>query len=201
MQITLDIPNITGESVLAGHEEKLDAIALYDAIRSAVGTAGAARHSEVVVVREVDRASPKLCEACARGIDLGEVTASIFANTDTGQVVMAEFVIGATYVKRYTRATLDTKGIAFGPQLGFGNQDVPAWRGLSSTLRSSSGDSRASAKALAYPLPLYSAQVDGFAEREIEHVWLSGAEVQWNYERGGGSRVSWNIARGSEASA
>ena len=154
-----------------------------------------------MIVREVDRASPKLCESCARGIVLGDAKASVFANVDTGQVVMATFVIGECYVKRYTRSTEDAKGVALGPQLGFGNADVPAWRGLASALTIPGGDRRASARAMAYPLPLYTAQVDGFGSREIEHLWLSGTRVEWNYERDGGSRVSWDIGQGAEAKA
>lgn len=201
MQIILDIADITGESVLAGHQGKMDAIAMYDAVRSAVGTAGKARHSEIVVVREVDRASAKLCESCARGNLLGDARISVFANSDTGQVVMATFVVKECYVKRYTRATVDTKGVCLGPQLGFTNHDVPSWRGLFSPLSSPSGDRRASAKAMAYPLPLHTAQVDGFVDKEIEHLWLSGTGTEWNYEREGGSRVSWDIAQGMEAAA
>ena len=199
MQIIVDIANVIGESVLAGHEAKLDAIALYDAVRSAVGTSGSARHSEVVLVRDVDRASPKLCESCARGFALGDATISIFANVDTGQVVVSRFVLRNTYVKRYTRSTLDTKGMAFGPQLGFGNHDVPTWRGLATPLDTPGGDARAGARALAFPLALYTAQADGYADREIEHVWLSATTVEWNDERDGGTRVAWDISRGVEA--
>ena len=201
MQIIVDIANITGESVLAGHEAKMDAIALYDAVRSAVGTSGNARHSEVVVVRDVDRASPKLCESCANGTALGDTTISVFANIDTGQVVIARFVLHGTYIKRYTRSTLDTKGLAFGPQIGFGNQDVPSWRGLATAFAAPGGDARANARALAFPVPLYSVQADGYADREIEHVWLSATGVEWNDERDGGTRVGWDIARGTEAGA
>ena len=129
MQIEIEIPKLTGGAGALEADDKIAAIAYYDAVRSAAGASGRAKHSEIAVVRYVDKASPILAQACGAGTSLGKIKIKHFRNTDTGQEEYARFILVDTYVSRYTRATLDSKGVALGPQYGYHN-DVPSWRGL-----------------------------------------------------------------------
>ena len=85
MQIEIEIPKLTGGAGALDADDKIAAIAYYDAVRSAAGTSGRARHSEIAVVRYVDKASPILAQACGAGTPLGKVKIKHFRNTDTGQ--------------------------------------------------------------------------------------------------------------------
>ena len=195
MQIEIEIPNLTGDPAALEADDKIAAIAYYDALRSAAGVSGRARHSEIAVVRYVDKASPMLAQACGAGTSLGKVKVKHFRNTDTGQEEYARFILVDTYVSRYTRATLDPKGIALGPQFGY-HEDVPSWRGLVGELAASSGETEATAKAKALPLPLHDGQVTGFLNKEVEHLWFSGTEVGW-YNTGDSVLVAWDIKNGT----
>ena len=195
MQIEIEIPKLTGDTSTLDASDKIAAIAYYDAVRSAAGTSGAARHSEIAVVRYVDKASPVLAQACGAGTSLGKVKIKHFRNTDTGQEEYARFILVDAYVSRYTRATLDSKGVALGPQYGYHN-DVPSWRGLAAEIAASSGETEATAKAKASPLPMYDGQVTGFLNKEVEHLWFSGTQVGW-YNTGDSVLVAWDINNGT----
>ena len=147
------------------------------------------------MVRYVDKASPILAQACGAGTALGKVKIKHFRNTDTGQEEYARFILVDAYVSRYTRATLDSKGVALGPQYGYHN-DVPSWRGLAAELAASSGETEATSKAKASPLPMYDGQVTGFLNKEVEHLWFSGTQVGW-YNTGDSVLVAWDINNGT----
>ena len=194
MQIELEIPKLTGDPAGLDADDRIAAIGYYDALRSASGASGRAKHSEIAVVRYVDQASPMLAQACGAGTSLGKVKIKHFRNTDTGQEEYARFILVDTFVSRYTRATLDSKGVAFGPQYGY-HDDVPSWRGLVTELAASSGETDATAKAKASPLPMHDGQITGFLNKEVEHLWFSGTEVGW-YNTGDSVLVAWDIRNG-----
>jgi hypothetical protein len=192
MQIVVNAGSaFSGESDITGHEDQLDAIAVYDAVRGAVGTAGRARHSDIVVVRNVDDGSPKLAAACSAGTQLGTVEVKIFKNTADGAAVLGKICLNEAYVSRYTRGTLDTRGVLLGAQVGYGNRDVPHYRDLMAKVTSSSGDAAATDRAAAGPNPLFDLQLTGFTNREIEHIWFCGNGITWQH---GTNTKSWNIA-------
>ena len=196
MQIEIEVPSLTGNAETLDADDKIAAIAYYDAIRSAAGASGAGRGTpKSPWFASSTRRAPCWRRPAAPGPALGKVKIKHFRNTDTGQEEYARFILVDTYVSRYTRATLDSKGIVLGPQYGYHN-DVPSWQGLVSERAASSGETDATAKAKASPLPMYDGQITGFLNKEVEHLWFSGTEVGW-YNTGDSVLVAWDIKNGT----
>ena len=207
--ITVNIPNVAGESLVAGHAEQLDAMAVRESLEVAVaqGTArnvGQAKHSDVELVRYRDMASPKLAEACAAGENLGTVQIYLFRTQGAGVVPFMCWELTDTYVSRIEVDTRDERGEAFMPHLVTDtSQQVAQTRpapiyGFGSMLGSSSSPTiRLSPRSL-IPTPR-----GAHGNQEVERVWLNPTTVKWTYTpyvhgvAGGVVEKAWNIKTGA----
>ena len=207
--ITVNIPNVAGESVVAGHAEQLDAMAIRESLEVAVaqGTArnvGQAKHSDVELVRYRDMASPKLAEACAAGENLGIVQIYLFRTQGAGVVPFMRWELTDTYVSRIEVDTRDERGESV--HAASGHRHVAAGRPDSAASRLRFrfvarffvvADDPAVA-ALAHPHAAWCAR-----QQEVERVWLNPTTVKWTYTpyvngvAGGVVEKAWNIKTGA----
>ena len=207
--ITVKIPNVVGESVVAGHAEELDAVSVRASLEVAVaqGTArnvGQAKHSDLEVTRYRDQASPKLAEACAAGENLGTVQVFLFRTQGEGVVPYMAWELADTYVSRIEVDTRDESGEAFTPHLVTDtSQQVaqtrpPSIYGFGSLLGSSS-----SPTIRLSPRSLIPTVRGGVGNQEVERLWLNPTTVKWTYTpyvngiAGGVVEKAWNIKTGS----
>ncbi len=78
----LEIKEVPGESSKTGHEGQIDIVSFsFGAVQSgsfarggAGGGAGKAEFQDISIVKEVDKSSPKLFQACAAGTHFGTAT-------------------------------------------------------------------------------------------------------------------------------
>ena len=178
--ITVNIPNIAGESTVANHTDELDAVSIFDVVQSGTG-AGKAWLSEILLTRIKDRASPKLAEKCATGTSLGDVTVSLFRNVATGPQVYLKYTLTATYVSRIEYETAESGGIAYFPHVGYSGWGAPSYRPIALALGLTSNDARQKARARAAPNPLYDQPLGVFGVTEVERIWLNSATIKWTY--------------------
>ena len=208
MQITLHIDNLPGESTIAGAQGSIDCIAIFDAVRSKKGD-GKARHSEIVLSRPHDAASPKLASKCATGANVGTAMIKLYhtvsATTGTSTVPYAQIKLTNVYISRYERNSAEDTGIAYGPHLGYGSYDVPDWRGRSVTGKSTDGDSAANRRMQAAPQPFFNTpEGEYLQDKEIERVFLCGDTVTWTALQNSDGSVAnistgWDISAGAES--
>ena len=78
--IIVDITDIEGEETLTGYENKIKCRAMQHGIDMPVvakgtdRTEGASVHGSIILEHEIDKASPALREACAKGTNISDVT-------------------------------------------------------------------------------------------------------------------------------
>lgn len=207
--ITVNIPNVVGESVVAGHADELDAIAIRESLEVAVaqGTArnvGQAKHSDVELTRYRDRASPKLAEVCAAGENIGTVKVYLFRTQGEGVVPFMCWELTDAYVSRIEADTRDEQGEAFMPHLiSDTSQQVAQTRpppvyGFGSLLGSS-----ASPTIRLSPRALIPTARGAPGNQEVERLWLNATTVKWTYTpyvhgvAGGVVEKGWNIKTGA----
>ena len=197
--ITVNIPNIAGESTVANHTDELDAVSVFDAVVSGTG-AGNAWLSEILLTRIKDRASPKLAEKCATGTSLGDVTVSLFRNVATGPQVYLKYTLTATYVSRIEYETAESSGIAYFPHAGYSQGGAPSWRPRALATGTTINDARAYARSRAAPNPIYDQPLGAFGVTEVERIWLNAATIKWTYTpytddgvAGGAVEQGWNL--------
>ena len=194
--------SIPGESELSGtgvdgaaatHNDKLDAIGIHDLV---VGSYGMSRGdaSEIQLVRNRDRASPKLAEKCASGQSIGSVTIHIFKN-DNGLKEVLKLALGATYVSRIEYGTVDGKGIAYRRHYG-GEGDGAVVEATAAKAKGSSVNTeyREYSRARAQPYPIFNESPGAPTENEVERVWLNCANIAWTAT--GNVRGSYNNTTG-----
>lgn len=78
----LEIKEVPGESSKKGHEQQIDIVSFsFGAVQSGSfarggsgGGAGKAEFQDISIVKEVDKSSPKLFQACAAGTHFGKAT-------------------------------------------------------------------------------------------------------------------------------
>lgn len=213
--IVVEFAGIPGESTVSGFEEKVDALALREAIEVATPqasgrtrgarTVGQAKHSDIELVRYKDRASAKLAQACAAGENLGQVRINLFRTLEQGLVVYMTYLLDSVFVSRIEHDTLDGNGVVFQPHFVATSVTNPApATGLASVL---SGLARSQVGAIRMASrPATGGGLRGApGSREVERVWLNSANVRWSYtpyEHGikkGAIEKAWNIQTGVEA--
>ena len=192
-QITLKIPDITGESALTNHVGELEALSIRDML-FAPTTAGSAYLSEVFLTRFRDKASPKLAEACAMGEDLGTVVVSVFRNTETGPTVMMTYELTETYVSRIEHETNEDGGGAFLPYVGYGHLGDSSHRAALVKAGLTMNSDRRYARRRAQPTPAFPQPTGASASNaEVERIWLNPATITWSYKIGGTVEYGWNL--------
>ena len=99
----LKIPDIPGESQAAGHEEEIDIHDIsWGVFRPKEGDSGSTRtrstavFEDLIVIKELDKSSPKLMEACANGRVFPEIVISL--KKDSGEAHLDYLVITLTNV-------------------------------------------------------------------------------------------------------
>ena len=192
-QITLKIAEITGESALTGHVGELEALSIRDMV-FAPTTAGSAYLSEVFLTRFRDKASPKLAEACAMGVDIGDVVVSVFRNTETGPTVMMTYELTDTYVSRIEHETNEDGGGAFLPYVGYGQFGESSHRAFLVKAGLTMNADRRYSRRRAQPTPAFPQPTGASASNaEVERLWLNAATITWSYKIGGVIEYGWNL--------
>ena len=190
-----------GESAIAGHEDRMEAVSIRDAV---IGSSSVSRAlvSEISLTRHKDRASPKLAEACATGTNIGQVEIAVFRNTQTGMQVFMTYTLTETYVSRIEHDTAEGKGVAYGPHIGYSQGGAPTWRPVMLGIGQTVNDHRAYARFRARPNPLFPESPGGYSNNEVERIWLNAASVAWTYTpflagvAQGAIRQGWNLQTG-----
>ena len=213
--IVVEFADILGESTVTGFAEKVDALAIRDAIEVAAPrgsgrmpssrTVGQSRHSDIELTRYKDRASPKLAQACSSGQNLGEVKVHLFRTIEQGLVTYMTYTLAQTFVSRIEHETLDDSGAAFRPHVGWtppgsGTTTPSPTLGVAGLM--ASGGLGASAPLA--PLSMAPSPRGIAVNAEIERVWLNAASIRWTYipythgAKGGAVEKGWNIQQGVE---
>ena len=195
-KIVVHINNIAGASEAHGYAGNLDAVAINETLEIAPSAADAAtdaKHTDVMLTRVRDRASPKLAEACAAGTALGDVTIRLYRGSGTDLDVYMTYVLKEAYVSRYEWDTADEHGGAYMPHFGPPGQPLaqPVY-GVSSVVAAPETD-----RARLSPRPLV-AHLRGVSGRaHVERVWINSSQVEWTHTRGGTSfKKSYNHKTG-----
>lgn len=202
MTVKVGTAGFEGESVIAGHENLMEAVGIRDTIRAS-STSSRARLSEIALTRYRDRASPKLAEACATGANIGQVDISLFRNTQTGMQVFMTYTLTETYVSRIEHDTAETNGVAYLPHVGYSNAGAPSWRPVALAFGTTVNDARAYARERAAPYPLYSEPPGAYTNNEVERIWLNAATITWTYTpfvagvAQGAVQQGWNLQTGT----
>ncbi len=208
--IVVEFNDIEGESTVAGFERKVDALSMRDSIEvsapqgsgrtRSVRTVGQAKHSDVVLARHKDMASPKLAQVCASGQNIGEVKVNLFRTLDTGVVVYMTYVLSDTFVSRIEHETLDENGGAFQPHIAPRDTDTGLNKLLVNDLNTTFAGGRRP--------EVMSAMNEASGNRlnlEIERLWLNAAKVRWTYTpylngvKQGAIEKAWDIQKGVAA--
>lgn len=172
---SLEVTGLDGNA--ATHTDKLEAIGIHDLV---VGSFGASRGiaSEIQLVRNRDRASPKLAEKCASGVALGSVTIHIFKN-DGGPKEILRLDLTSVYVSRIEYGTADSKGVAF--RRHHGGEDVGAHKNTAAVQAAgyTINDARAYSRHRARPDPIFDESPGVPTDNEVERVWLNCSSVTW----------------------
>ena len=208
MEITVKIEktagtvSIEGESVLDGHANELEAMAIRDLVQAPTGSARA-NISEIFLTRHRDKASPKLAQACSTGENIGTVTIYLFKNVNGGPKAYMTYELTDTFVSRIEHETAEANGGAYLPHQGFsgtaGNVWGALWRGAGLNQNADRGYSRARAQ----PRPIYAMPPGAATDNEVERIWLSPATIKWTYTpydstgaAGGNVEKGWNLQTG-----
>ncbi|MCY4305507.1 MAG: type VI secretion system tube protein Hcp [Aestuariivita sp.] len=181
--IAIKIGTVAGESTIGGYEDQVEAIGIRDSVETGLGApsrGGRGRASDVELIRFKDSASPKLMQACSSAENLGEVLISLFQTVESGTVAFMEYKLEETYISRVEQSTLDEANYGFIPHI------VPVTRGLptpgsvglSSVLAPVVSQSAANTRMV--PTSLGPAG-NGYANREIERVYLNFNKITWTY--------------------
>ena len=104
----IKIGDIKGEARGDGHEEWIDVLSFNQGIhRPKGGMTGATRRrssakfSDLVVVKELDKASPKLAESVATGTVIPEAVLDLTVETDQGEVTYYRYELKNVMVTSY----------------------------------------------------------------------------------------------------
>lgn len=189
--ITMNIPDVAGESTVAEHVGELDALAIRETVyvptprgtRPGSRTVGRSRFSDIEVTRFRDIGSPKLSAHCSNGTNMGTVVISLFRNLETGVKVYMTYTMENTFVSRIEHETADSSGSAFLPHFNDSADIVPpSSLGLSgsvaSVLKSQFGDFMGARVA---PRSLVSTIRGQYSNREVERLWLNPNKITWSY--------------------
>ena len=191
--IIAKFPNIPGSSTVAGYTGLVEAIGIREVVEIGVsasqavsGTTGAgggvgrSKHSNILLVRYKDKASPKLAEACCAAKNLGSVEIYLFRVVGDAAVVYMTYVLGQAYVARIEHDTLDDLDTALQPHLAVSSRGVPVDTpaGLGTVLEPVVAEQRS--KRLV-PIPLLAMGRGNADNKEIERVWLNANTVTWKY--------------------
>ena len=96
--IFLEITGISGESADSAHEDWIEVLSYSHGVSqpmsgiTGVRTAGRAEHQDFVVVKELDKASPKLALYCCNGTHIEEITIQL-CRADGDKEKFMEFVL------------------------------------------------------------------------------------------------------------
>ena len=192
--IILSIPSIAGESQKSGYTNKIGC----DIIRETLevqrgGSTRRARHSDIELTRQRDRASPGLAYACSAGSDLGTCFIYILNTVGTAEVT---YELRGVVVSKIEHETVDGNGTAYLPH-------SPA--GVASAYNAVSPNPLTGAGALAgqvlgtgsqlVPRPYFTTGLAAPGDVEVERVWLNAEIVYWTHSDGNTKR-GWKIFEG-----
>ena len=199
--------SIGGESAITDHTGELEALAVRDLVTAPAGSAKA-YVSEIMLTRDRDKGTPKLCEACSMGENIGTVTIYCFRTVSGGSKVFLTYTLTETFVSRIEHETADGAGGAYMAHQGYsglsGHPYGALWRAASLTQNADRNYSRLRAG----PNPVYSLPPTTATDKEIERVWLSPATITWTYTpyssdgtAGGNVEKAWNLQTSAEVTA
>ena len=210
--IVVDIQSILGESQIVDYEDKIDALSIRETIETAAlqgsgrirgaRTVGQSRHSDIELTRYKDRASPKLAVACSSGMNLGEVSISLFRSIESGIVPYMRYTLSQTFVSRIEHDTLDENGVAFQPHFVDNSAtSPPSTAGVGSIVAIIARQQNSGRLA---PRSITGIPRGADTNREVERIWLNASQVRWTYtpfhfgRAGGAVERTWNIQQGAE---
>ena len=127
-RIIVDIPSISGASTLTGYEEKIEAVAIFDVVESAIA-GGTPKLSEVALTRYRDRATPAICQAACLGTDLGDVKIYVLRSVGGTVRPYLTYTLTNTMVSRVEFDTAESNGNAFREHGGYSNAFSGRYKG------------------------------------------------------------------------
>ena len=199
--IILSVPDIDGESRKSGYTNKIDCSILRETLEvQRGGSTRRARHSDIELTKERDRATPKLAHACSAGTVLG--TCFIYVLNTQGTPLMT-YELRETVVSKVDHETLDANGTAYLPHSPAGTAAPP---------NATSPNPVVGAGALAGQVLPTGGQLmprayitNGFSAPgnvEVERIWLNAEVVAWTHTAAGSNiQRAWNILTGAVPTA
>ena len=219
-RIIVDIPSISGASTLTGYEEKIEAVAIFDVVESAIA-GGTPKLSEVALTRYRDRATPAICQAACLGTDLGDVKIYVLRSVGGTVRPYLTYTLTNTMVSRVEFDTAESNGNAFREHGGYSNafsgRYKGAWYGNAyyqghqeayTNVGSNLNADRKYALERARPHPMYETVPGSYTNTELERIWLNTGSYIWTYTpydpagtAAGGVEGSWNLSTGMAVGA
>ena len=195
--IVMRIPDVAGESTKAGYEGEIDCNIIRETLEvQRGGNTRRARHSDIELTRQRDRATPHLAYACSSGEVYNSVQILIL---NTGGTPLFSYTLRDVVVSKIEHETLDSFGTAYLPHSPAGVAAPP--NAVSPNPTSGAGALAAQVLGLGnqlVPRPYYTAGYTDFSQVEIERVWLNAGSVVWSYNSAAGMvENAWNILAGA----
>ena len=172
--------SIEGECTRTDHTNELEAISVRDLITAPTGTTKA-QFSEIFLTRYRDKATPKLCQACSMGENIGTVTISVFRNIGEGPKVYLKYTLTDTFISRIEHETAEENGNAYLPHEGYSNSAGHGFRALWNVAGLTQNADRGYARDRANPIPMYPQPISDATTDEVERIWFNAATIKWTY--------------------